>query len=181
MSKVKSKKQNISTNNGNGVANVLGLDTKQIGATLIGVLIGELIETATERLVKNMSSANGEDQEQKRHTSHHKHHANPVQAAVSKVEDQLEAVTPDVDDTVNAVRSTVSNVSPNLSNVIDGLRDAGRQLKEKSMLSLINSPDTVLEGISSTAVSAIDGIADSFGVKPQNTSKKKNKKKKKKN
>ncbi|GAB4367984.1 MAG: hypothetical protein Kow00121_06700 [Elainellaceae cyanobacterium] len=173
--KKKNKKKNQnSTDNGNNL-NVLGVDAKQVGATLAGVLIGELVEAATERLMERITN-------HKDHSDHKKTNGigtTSIQLAASKVADQLEDAGSSVTSKSQSVRSSVGQLTPDMTNVIEVLRDAGQRLKENSINNLSNSPESLAEGITDSAKGAIANVAASIDLSALSQSGKKGKKKKK--
>ncbi|HEY9764308.1 MAG TPA: hypothetical protein V6D07_17400 [Trichocoleus sp.] len=191
MGKKKSKKKagNLTQEPTKGNAQVgtngLGINAQQIGTTLVGVLISEIVEAATAQLIQKVTQPNsnghyglGDHQ----NTTGGK--PNPLENAKLNLEDQLKDVGPTVTDSVNFARSAMGAATPNMNDVVAVLKDVGQRLKEKSIDALDNSSGNVLAVLAHSAASAMNGLAPEVPTtdspKAKNSKKGKRKKKHKK-
>ncbi|MBD0267406.1 MAG: hypothetical protein ICV77_03835 [Cyanobacteria bacterium Co-bin8] len=162
---------------------VLGVDVRQLGVTVAGVIVGELVQAATQRLTQK-----SEESDSSKDGTNGSDRLNPVKSVKSvatKAGDQIEDVGSTVGNAAHSVQASASDLAPYLGDLVGILQDAGQRLKDKSVNGLSNSPESIVQGITTSARNAIDALTPD---KPQNSlskskkskkSKKKGKKKKK--
>jgi hypothetical protein len=170
MSKKKSKKKNkAQKKQKQGNPNI---NTKRVGAAVAGVLVSELVNAAVQRLSEKALKADDAetDNEFKNDRS------NPLQTVVSKMGDRVEEIEASAGDTVDVARSSVNNLTVNLSDVIDVLQDTGEQLKDRSANIISHSSGAILENVSSGAIAVLDRVMPDTDKASKKS--KKNKKKK---
>lgn len=168
-----------------GIANAVGANAKTIGTTIAGVLIGELIEAAVERLVqknRTTSTADASDEDTTHENGDRLGVVDVVQSAAIGVQDNLDDVKPAVREAIAAIRSVVSEVTPKLADVIDALKTAPQQSQQSiqhSASGIGNMTKTVMREAVNTAKSAVAVASDENeqGIKKgKKKGKKKNKK-----
>jgi len=167
MAKQKSKKKDDVKKKDNGV-DIFGVDARKVGVAVAGILIGEIVEAAVQRLGEKQVGLDDSDSKDDSGNGH----SNPLKNAASQVGEQVEEVGSSAKDTADAIRASAGNVTLNLSDVVDVLRDAGQRLKEKSADTISSSSGNVVENVSSGATAVLDRVL------PDTKKSKKGKKKK---
>ena len=181
MGKKSAKKQSKDSSN-----EILGIDAKQLGVTVAGLIVGELVQAATQRLIERSTGSeddgNGNDEDGGRLQP-----VNSVKSAAAKAGSRIEEAGSAVGDTAQTVQASAGNVAPYLGELVDVLQDVGQRLKEKSVSSLSDSPDAIADSITTTARNALGALTSNGSLavldksnKKSSKSKKKGKKKKKK-
>lgn len=159
----------------------LGLDVKQLGMALAGVIVAELAEVLADQVMQKLSSKD-------RWKGVAKHDSDPaddpseqpMRARVSKLGEQLQETGPALSSAADTVRSSVKDFNPSFDEIVDVLREVGQRVKAKSTSPFNASPAAVKAGVASsakTAAAVLGAKAASSGLKK---SPKKGKKKKKK-
>lgn len=188
MAKNKVKKNNglVHKNENNGI-DILGVDARHLGTAVASVLLAEIANAAVQRLSQQTfgnSSHNTEPGDIPNPDDRVKDGSDTLFNKASRF-GQQSANTDEssVEDTVQKVRSSLGNMTLNISDVVDVLRDAGQRLKEQSSSVMNTSSDSVLNGIATGATAVLERVApDSQAslTKSKKGSKQKKKHKKKK-
>jgi hypothetical protein len=166
MGKSKSEKKNKAEDNGSQHGDFLGMDVKSIGAAVASILVSEIVEAAVQRFSHPYSDSNQD--------TVGSNHNNAFRDVAARVKDEAQHVGASAKDATDDLRTSAANVTLNLSEVVDVLRDAGQRLKQKSTGNLTPSADAVISTVSSGATAVLDRVLP-------NTKKSKKSKKKKKN
>lgn len=180
MAKKKSKKKGklAKEQNQQGAANPLGLNVKEMGTALAGVIVGEIIQVAIDRLMQSSNSPNKQIE-----LDQGSHAGNPIQNATSTLQENISDTKPAVKDALQAVRSVVSEMTPDLGSIVGSLRDVAQQSTSSSVGTIENTAGRTVEGAVDTArtvVNAFTADIDRNITKKKNKKDKKNKKKNKK-
>lgn len=171
MGKKKSKKDGVQKKQKQG-----GLvDTKRIGTAVAGVLVGELVNAAVQKLSQKALNANGSDADKETG----KDNPNLLQNVASEVGDRVGKIERSAGNTAEAVRLSASNLTVNLSDVIEVLQDTGEQLKEQSADVISTSSEAILGNVSQGAVALLARVIPDTQKKSKKDHKGKKSKKKK--
>jgi hypothetical protein len=159
MGKKSAKKQ--SKDSSNGILD--GIDAKQLGVTVAGLIVGELVQVATQRLIER--GTNSEDDEQGDDDEENRlQPVNAVKSVATQAGSQIKSAGSTVGDTAQTVQASASNVAPYLGELVDVLQDVGQRLKEKSVSSLSDSPDAIADSITTTARNALGALASNDSI-----------------
>lgn len=185
----KNKKRNnnglVQRNENNGI-DILGVDARKLGTAVASVLVAEIANAAVQRLSRSTfgDSASAVDLEDVADSNDvAKDGSDKVSKAASRLGEQAANAELSAEDAVQKVRSSLGNVTLNLSDVVDVLRDAGQRLKEQSGGVVNASSDTVLNGIAAGATAVLERVTpdtQSDAGKPKKAAKHHKKKHKKK-
>lgn len=183
MAKHTSKKSNgvIHRNERNGI-DVLGVDTREIGAAVAGMLLTEIVTVAVQRLSRKTFGLDEAGDKEALQDN-----ANPLQAATAQVGNQVGNVRDAAGETLESMRASANDVSLKLSDIVDVLRDAGERLKAKSSTAINGASPAVLGSVANGATAVLERVipdtkdaSEPSTEKPKkgHKNKKKNKKKK---
>ncbi len=205
MAKKKSKKNHLldEAQGNQGVMGALGGNAKTIGATIVGALIGEVVEAAVERLIQKAGNGNGrhadnddesnasnqnasnESRDSSKEETASQHHTatNPIQSAAFGVQDNLSDVRLSMRDAIDAIRLAVGDVTPSFTDVMDTLKTTPKHSKrsvQQSASHIGNTAKTAVQEAVSTAKSTVAELVPANSDPFSKRDKKKGKKKKKK-
>jgi len=182
MGKNKKKHNGIVHKNKNDGIDIFGVDARQIGAAVAGIVIGEIVEAAVQRFGEQHSGLDGADDTSDNHKSNN-HKSNPLKNVASQVEDRFEDAGASAKDTAETIRASAGDTPLNMSDVVDVLRDAGERLKDRSSNAISTSSGIVADSVSNRATAVLDRVLPdsnlSDKLKKDHKHSKKSKKKKK--
>lgn len=190
MAKNKKKINRLVQQNENNGIDILGVDARKLGTAVASVLVAEIANAAVQRFSRHAfgDSTDGVDLEDAAdqvadQSNVAKDGSAQVSKAASRLGEQAANAEAVAGEAAQKVRSSLGNVTLNLSDVVDVLRDAGQRLKEQSGGVVNASSDTVLNGIAAGATAVLERVTpdtqSNFG-KSKKASKKHKKKHKKK-
>ena len=159
-----------------GEATVLGANVKDIGMALAGVLVGEVVQIAIDRLLHANHSK--PTQTGDNHDSQPGHH-NPIEQATSTLHSSFDDTKPVIRDALHAVRSVVSEMTPDLNDVLGNLKDITQRSALSSVETVENTTGRTIGGAVDTAKTTAKTVINALNADvDRNSSKKKGKKKK---
>lgn len=152
-------------------------NARALGTTIAGVLIGEIVETAVERMLQKASATNSDgDKGDDDRNQQDSDHPNIAQAGVAALKENLEDL-PSVKDAADAVKAVVGEVTPRMTDVVDVLREAGQRSLNRSRDSLEATTQNATHGIGDAAKTLVGAVSSASPDFDGKKSKKKGKKK----
>jgi hypothetical protein len=156
MSKKKSKKRKklAREQDGHTEMGALGTRVKNVGTTVAGVLIGEVVEAAVEELLKRFPNASGSNNTHPQNVSHK--NGDRLHSTVSKLQDSIEDAELDAPDVVDTIKASAAHIQPGLIDTIEKLKDATQQPAEAvkattqtTVADAVNVAKSVIDAVSS--------------------------------
>jgi hypothetical protein len=178
------QKQDDAPEQNTGIVSAMGANAKTIGTTIAGVLIGEIIEAAVERLVQKnkTTSTNASDEVTADENGDRPDGVAVVQNAALGIQDNLDDVKPAVREAIATIKAAVSNVTPKIADVVDALKTAPQQSQQSiqhSASGIGNMTKAVMREAVNTAKGAVAVASDKSELVTKKGKKKGKKKSKK--
>jgi len=174
-------------------AGTLGTNVKQLGTTIAGVLISEVVEAVVEKLVErfdsNQNHASAALDKGTDNTitgsitsvdTHRAGIAQPLTDTPTPLQSETnEDVKPSVQEAVEVIKETVSDFTPSLADVVNALKDRSRRSLQESFDAATSKAGLTLDTAADTAREVVQvlntGNSSRKGKKGKKKGKKKNK------